>query len=198
MKIEKPAIAGTLESSDCQVTVEAGEGTGLGLALAEQIVVSHKGFIYAESELGTGSAFHVILPIMKMGDEEKIVSEQTKKSLRLVIADDNANVLELLKKNFHKLNVPVSVCRTRAELQNLLNTEQPDVLILDESLEDGDGIEFFMANQGRYPGILKIIMADSFTKELVEAKHNGIIDAYVTKPVSDTVILEAIRACRDH
>lgn len=27
MKIEKPAMAGTLESSDCQVTVEAGEGT---------------------------------------------------------------------------------------------------------------------------------------------------------------------------
>lgn len=26
MKIEKPAMAGTLESSDCQVTVEAGNG----------------------------------------------------------------------------------------------------------------------------------------------------------------------------
>ncbi len=27
MQIKKPAIAGTLESSDCQVMVEAGEGT---------------------------------------------------------------------------------------------------------------------------------------------------------------------------
>ena len=27
MKILKPAVAGTLESSDCQVTVEPGEGT---------------------------------------------------------------------------------------------------------------------------------------------------------------------------
>ena len=27
MEIKKPAIAGTLESSDCQVTVEAGEGS---------------------------------------------------------------------------------------------------------------------------------------------------------------------------
>ncbi|MDO4264850.1 MAG: citrate lyase acyl carrier protein [Eubacteriales bacterium] len=26
MEIKKPAVAGTLESSDCQVTVEAGEG----------------------------------------------------------------------------------------------------------------------------------------------------------------------------
>lgn len=27
MEIKKPAVAGTLESSDCQVTVEPGEGT---------------------------------------------------------------------------------------------------------------------------------------------------------------------------
>lgn len=27
MKIEKPAVAGTLESSDCQVTIEPGEGS---------------------------------------------------------------------------------------------------------------------------------------------------------------------------
>ena len=36
MEIKKPAIAGTLESSDCQVTVEAGEGkVDLSLESAE-------------------------------------------------------------------------------------------------------------------------------------------------------------------
>lgn len=37
MKIEKPAIAGTLESSDCQVTVEAGEGK-VELALESSVI----------------------------------------------------------------------------------------------------------------------------------------------------------------
>ncbi len=37
MKIEKPAIAGTLESSDCQVTVEAGEGK-VELALESAVI----------------------------------------------------------------------------------------------------------------------------------------------------------------
>jgi PAS domain S-box-containing protein len=40
------------------------EGTGLGLALCKKIVHRHNGLIYANSEEGRGSAFHVILPVM--------------------------------------------------------------------------------------------------------------------------------------
>lgn len=179
-------------------TKKSGEGTGLGLALAEQIILSHKGFIYAESELGKGSSFHVVLPVMEAGVKKQMIETQEKVPLRLLIADDNAKVLELLQKSFHKLHVPIAVCRNRVELQELLEREQPDALILDESLEDIDGIAFFMANQGRYPNVLKIMMTDCFTKELVEAKYNGIIDGYLLKPVSDTTILETIRACREN
>ncbi len=37
MKIVKPAMAGTLESSDCQVTVEAGDG-GIDLTLESEVI----------------------------------------------------------------------------------------------------------------------------------------------------------------
>ena len=37
MKIQKPAVAGTLESSDAQVTVEPGEG-GLELDLSSSVM----------------------------------------------------------------------------------------------------------------------------------------------------------------
>ncbi|MDR3554332.1 MAG: HAMP domain-containing sensor histidine kinase [Syntrophobacteraceae bacterium] len=38
-------------------------GTGLGLAIARHIVEAHKGRIWAESKVGCGSTFHVVLPV---------------------------------------------------------------------------------------------------------------------------------------
>jgi PAS domain S-box-containing protein len=41
------------------------EGTGIGLALCKKIVDSHDGIIYARSEEGKGSSFHVLLPVSR-------------------------------------------------------------------------------------------------------------------------------------
>jgi two-component system, chemotaxis family, CheB/CheR fusion protein len=40
------------------------EGTGIGLALCKRIVLNHKGEIFMVSEMGKGTKFHVLLPIV--------------------------------------------------------------------------------------------------------------------------------------
>ncbi|HTI09212.1 MAG TPA: chemotaxis protein CheB [Puia sp.] len=39
------------------------EGTGIGLALCRRAVINHHGEIYAESKMGEGAQFHIILPL---------------------------------------------------------------------------------------------------------------------------------------
>lgn len=46
-------------------TKKQGEGTGLGLALAEQIISTHRGHILAESTLGQGTTFYIYLPVLE-------------------------------------------------------------------------------------------------------------------------------------
>ena len=40
-------------------------GTGIGLAVAQQIIAAHGGDILVESEPGQGSVFTVLLPVME-------------------------------------------------------------------------------------------------------------------------------------
>lgn len=117
-------------------TKKGGEGTGLGLALAEQIITSHKGYIYAESKKGEGSTFHIYLPVLDTEHMPQIVQNIPRKDYRIVVADDNAKVLQLLKKNFEKIGIQIQTCMKREELQKCLEQQEADVLVVDETMED--------------------------------------------------------------
>lgn len=176
-------------------TKKLGEGTGLGLTLAEQIIISHRGYIYAQSRPGEGTDFTVCLPLMDTNAEVPEYVPGPGRSKHIIIADDNAKILDMLSKNFSRLDVDVSTCRTHENLKEMLEEKQADVLLIDDSLEDGTGIDFCMSIQGMYPSMLKIVMADYPTNSLLEAKQHKIIDGYLLKPVSHTDALEEIRRC---
>lgn len=178
-------------------TKKGGEGTGLGLALAEQIILSHKGYIYAESEKGVGTTFHILLPVMEKNVGMELAKSDKAQDIRIVAADDNVKVLKLLQKNFSKLGVQIQTFTNKKELLGHLKTNGADVLFVDESMEDIGGIDFCMAVQGQYPDMKKILMVSHITREIAEAKSRDIIDGYVEKPVSATTLLEAVRDAAD-
>ena len=179
-------------------TKKGGKGTGLGLALAEQIISSHKGYIFAESVPGQGSIFHIYLPVNEQGEEKGTgtAKQEGAPELRLLLVDDNPKVLQLLGKNFGKLGIPAVPAMDFEEARTLLGGREFDAVAAEQFIEGKSAVDFCMSIQGLYPGLVKIIMADRMTKELAEARQRGIIDAYIDKPVSDASIVKAVQEAR--
>lgn len=51
-------------------TKHEGEGTGLGLAVVQDIVTEHEGFIQVHSKVGQGTTFEVLLPAVEANNPE--------------------------------------------------------------------------------------------------------------------------------
>lgn len=179
-------------------TKKNGKGTGLGLSLVEQIIHSHKGYVFAESILGKGSIFHMYLPVNEQKErEEEIKLVDGGPVLRILIVDDNPKVLRLLEKSFSRLDVPLTSCMDFEEARKILKDQEVAAVVTEQYVRGKSGVDFCMSLQGPYPGVIRIVMADRVTKELVEAKKRRMIDEYIDKPVSDSAILKAVMNLKD-
>lgn len=172
------------------------KGTGLGLTLVEQIVRSHKGYAYVKSRLEEGSVFRIYLPVNEQKEHEVTIQKpETIANLRMLIVDDNSKVLQLLKKNLVKLAIGVTVCMDFEEARMILKHWSFDVLVIEQEIGGKSALDFCMSIQGQNSELIKIVMIDKVTREIVEAKRRKMIDGYIDKPVSDSAILEVVRSC---
>lgn len=187
-------------------TKKGGKGTGLGLALVEQIIGSHKGYVFADSRPGEGTTFHVYLPVNEQ--KENMVfdgvgadaSSAGAAKLNLLIVDDNPKVLRLLERDAARLQIKVTGCMNFEEAQTALEQqtesgERPfDVMVAEQDISGRSAVDFCMSIQGRYPKLAKIVVTDRVTREVIEAKQHRTIDGHIEKPVSIALILESLKA----
>ena len=213
-------------------TKRPGEGTGLGLSLAEQIVEEHKGIIHIDSEIGKGTTFFVYFPVVEvLGDEnraknvleksrdamtsffeqekmqvdvvlgqgiieegeEGLAKQASKIKLRkinVIVVDDNHRILSLLKDGLNaRENINAVMCDSVEALHMELQEMAADIVLIDENVGNYSGTDIFMSEFSDKKESLKIIMADSINRDIVEAKKRGIINGYMEKPVSETEII---------
>jgi len=79
-------------------TTKPVQGTGLGLSVAYGIVTRHHGHITVESEVGAGTEFTVHLPRGQVEGTAQLSprSQVTPAALRILVADDEQAVLDVL------------------------------------------------------------------------------------------------------
>ena len=142
----------------------AQEGTGIGLALAREIVLVHQGSIHAESELGKGSRFIVELRKGEEHFDESVLdrrSEDVPIGLRRRTTDTEEPRVQDIVTDFRRLQL-VDLEKVDLGSGRIDEAKVHDALIL--CIDDNPEVLKLM----------KMLLADEFDLELVTSAEQGL------------------------
>lgn len=111
---------------------------------------------------------------------------------KILIVDDEEDICYFLGRNLSKRGFATTSSYTLAEAEKQLKITQPDILLLDNHLPDGRGIDFAKKINAQYPD-LKIIMitAHDSPEDRSKAYSNG-IQYFLSKPFSIATINQVV------
>ncbi len=123
-------------------------GLGIGLALSKQLVEMHGGSIEAQSAgIGHGAEFVVRLPVAKDAKVDEAppptsgIAPPTGRRLKVLIVDDNADLVEMLAAGVSALGHDVRKALDGRSALSAAISYRPDVVLLDLGLPVMGGIE---------------------------------------------------------
>lgn len=127
-------------------TTRKSGGTGLGLAVAHQVLTQHGGYIFVESEPDRGSTFHLFLPRAKPPSSDKAGvtgPTRTPAARKLLIIDDEESIVEGITALLGLDGIEVEAIGNGFEAAQAIARFHPDVVLLDFGLPGMDGSEVY-------------------------------------------------------
>jgi len=168
--------------------------TGLGLAVAREIIRLHDGAIDVESDPRHGTAFTIELPASSTVVHRREPAPQDKPACRILVADDDPNVRDVLRKMLTPRGFHVDTTEDGQRTVDFLDTHPVDLLVLDMKMPRGDGYEVLakLRQRGNLP--LVIAMTGSPRQsDADEAVRRG-ARSCLRKPFQVKQLLEEIDA----
>lgn len=111
----------------------------------------------------------------------------------LLVVDDDAGILDLLRRYFSKQGFEVSVAANGTEMRSKLARSQVDLVLLDLGLPGEDGFELTRQLRKDWNGALIIITGRGESVDRVVGLELG-ADDYVTKPFDLRELLARVRS----
>jgi signal transduction histidine kinase/ActR/RegA family two-component response regulator len=180
-------------------TKEPGKGTGLGLSVIHGIVKNHGGFITVESLPGRGSSFHVYLPTIdeiEQDIEVEIRAAETGGGERILLVDDEEQIVAMEKQLLEKLGYQVTACASSSEAWTVFSAhpDQFDLMITDMTMPHMAGDRLSEKILDIRP-TLPVILCTGHSDMIDEDKATALgIRKFVMKPVEKNELARAIRS----
>jgi signal transduction histidine kinase len=179
-------------------TKSKGEGTGLGLAVVQGVVESCNGAIEVESCLGSGSTFHIYLPLIQDGATS--VSESREEGLlhgeeRILLVDDEPNLVEIGAQLLARLGyrVTTATCSVKALQMFQEAPDAFDLVITDMTMPEMTGDHLAEALFRIRPD-LPVILCTGFSEKITaESAQRLGLRGFIMKPIELRTLAQAIR-----
>ena len=186
-------------------TVRKYGGTGLGLAISSSLVKLMGGYIDVVSEPGKGSCFSIHLPLEVLNPEtiespgrieREIQPLLAKKNIRILVVEDNAFNLKIVKAMLKSMNIAHGSAENGAIAMTMLETKTYDLVLLDMHMPVMDGMETITAI--RNTPELKDTIVIALTANAIVGDREKYIKAgcndYLSKPLKREILHKKIHA----
>jgi two-component system cell cycle sensor histidine kinase/response regulator CckA len=172
-------------------------GTGLGLAVASQVVQQHQGHIYAESTLGEGTTFHILIPAapaasIAAAPVQQITSTRVRPAMRVTMIEDDESVGAGLVAILDYEGISTDWVRLGTDAVSRIAARFPDAVILDLGLPDLDGMQVYEQIAARWPDLPVIFSTGHGDQNLLTNTPNGKKVGYLQKPYESDELLAAL------
>jgi signal transduction histidine kinase/CheY-like chemotaxis protein len=174
-------------------TDRKGEGSGIGLAVVRTLVEHLGGEVSVQSQLGHGTTFDVGIPAELIDAESTRARGQHPGAGRVLIVDDNPEVLTGLTSVINELGYDCDRASTSEVAANLLAARRYAAVLLDIQMPQTSGAEIAEEiRRGQGPNRETRLLGMS-AAEVTARYANGPFDACLAKPIDRNALISALR-----